>query len=1378
LDIRENLVLLGTAAANTTINANGIDRVIHVQNSAFAYISDVTVTGGATTDGGGLRTSTAGGLVLTDSIVTGNVATGAGGAIDNLGVLYLDSVRLTNNSADEGGAVENVGTARIVNSLIDHNTATNSGGGIQSKDGTSNLNVLNSTFSANAAANGGGLYLDNWAYLDHLTIADNSATTGGGFELVGGTFAIRNSIVANNTASTGADVAGAISSLGYNVIGTTSGSSGWVLSDYQNTDPKLSALADFGGPTLTYALLDGSVAIDRATPTSQILIDQRGEARSYGAGDAGAFEGSILIMPVIVDTTSDVSDGDTSSIAALYADKGADGRISLREAITATNNTANSGGNPDEISFQISASDAGYVDPTPGSPGSGDEYWTIALSSALPVITDGVVIDGTTQTGWVAGSFLPIIVDGNGNGGGLEFSATADNSVIRGLVIRDFNADAVDLLDGADNITVVGNFIGQFNSDGTDAGSGEANVFSGIRTRGDNTVVGGSSAAERNIISGNEFGVLVRGSATNVTISGNYIGTDVTGTGLVGANDYGVYFQDTANSSTVGGTTAAHGNVIAGAGINAIAFTSESNDSITIQHNIIGVSAAGTTLLDHNDGAGSAIYITGGGDSTQILNNVIAGARYAGIELDASGVSSGTVIRGNTIGTDATGTLNWGNGETGILIENATNTVIGGIGAGEGNVVAFSGVVDAQWGAAIAIQDGGTGNSVRGNSIYSNSLIGVDLSLTVVDGVTPNDTGDVDTGTNNLQNWAVLTAAGIADDGTFSYSLNTTTLSAGTYTIDFYASSNRDGGLVQGERYLGTLTGVASGNSSLSGTLSGITLASGEYVTLITTDASGNSSEFSNYAVAVDTDAGGATPSDPATVATSGGGLSLNEDGGNDAYLLADDGDAIVGGLGSLTAEIQFSSNDLSSGGTLLSYYTPTGLIDADDALLIKITSSGDLRFRINGSNATGGLSSAMDYRTLADGQRHSIAATWHNTAGAWEIFVDGISVDSGTGFRTGATISTGGRLALGQDWEGFGDIRSPSDAFHGSFYDVRLFDDVRTASEIQASYRSTLPYHEAGMLANWRFDDLSRDGVVTEAVSGNNLTVRHVARSGFTASTPTLTLSLDENSLDGTVVGSVSGSDAERDAIIASLLAADPELVYSAETGKFYKVFTDFQTWTAAESNAISQLLNGVSGQLGTIRSAAEQELFASFATAAGQRLWLGATDTTVEGEWRWRVAGINGDLFWSGNASGFAANGAYENWLATNPDDAGGQDYLAIEADGTWDDKINSPASGIAGRVVEWNADDVLDATQALTYSIQSQTVAGAFTIDSDTGEITVADGSLLDYESNTSHTLTIRTTDIDGNTFDKALTITLSDLAESNNAPTQLSSGIELN
>jgi len=331
----------------------------------------------------------------------------------------------------------------------------------------------------------------------------------------------------------------------------------------------------------------------------------------------------------------------------------------------------------------------------------------------------------------------------------------------------------------------------------------------------------------------------------------------------------------------------------------------ETTDNNTIQNNLIGTSADGTANIG-NDGDG--IFIQSGGDGNQILDNVIVGSAVVGVEID--GNSTGNVIQGNRIGTDASGNQNWGSGENGILLENgATSNTIGGVGAGEGNIIAFSGQSTSDANAGILVETGGTANSIRGNSIYANDGPAVDLSATTTsDGIDLNDAGDTDGGGNNKQNWAGLTSVTIADDGTFAYELDTTTLAAGTYTVDFYASTDRDGGRVEGERYLGTITGVASGDSSLTGTLSSIALASGEFVTLVTTDASGNSSEFSTYAMAMDGDSDGISPEGIKATSTNDGGLSINDDGGNDIYLIADNSDALLGGLTSLSFETQFAT--------------------------------------------------------------------------------------------------------------------------------------------------------------------------------------------------------------------------------------------------------------------------------------------------------------------------------------------------------------------------------------------------------------------------------------------------------------------------------------
>src|SRR6266404_498351 len=113
------------------------------------------------------------------------------------------------------------------------------------------------------------------------------------------------------------------------------------------------------------------------------------------------------------------------------------GAGSLRQAILDANNT----NGLDTIVFQI--------------PGSGVQ--TITPATALPVITDPVVIDGTTQPGF---SGLPLI-ELNGNGAanaGLRLAAVG-SSTVRGLAINRFGGDGINVA-GSGTSFILGNFIG------------------------------------------------------------------------------------------------------------------------------------------------------------------------------------------------------------------------------------------------------------------------------------------------------------------------------------------------------------------------------------------------------------------------------------------------------------------------------------------------------------------------------------------------------------------------------------------------------------------------------------------------------------------------------------------------------------------------------------------------------------------------------------------------------------------------------------------------------------------------------------------------------------------------------------------------------
>jgi CSLREA domain-containing protein len=202
-----------------------------------------------------------------------------GGGIENSGTLTITNCTITGNSTPNGtgGGILNGGTLTVTNSTITGNSASNSGGGIRNLSGT--LTVTNSTITGNSATLGGGGIVNN----------------------AGATVTVTNTIVAGNTAPTGPDLLGTITSGGHNLIGTISGSTGianGVNGDIINPTPLLGTLGSNGGPTKTIALLTSSPAIGHGDPavcaaigTGKVNgVDQRGFPRQAGVCSIGAFE--------------------------------------------------------------------------------------------------------------------------------------------------------------------------------------------------------------------------------------------------------------------------------------------------------------------------------------------------------------------------------------------------------------------------------------------------------------------------------------------------------------------------------------------------------------------------------------------------------------------------------------------------------------------------------------------------------------------------------------------------------------------------------------------------------------------------------------------------------------------------------------------------------------------------------------------------------------------------------------------------------------------------------------------------------------------------------------------------------------------------------
>ena len=513
------------------------------------------------------------------------------------------------------------------------------------------------------------------------------------------------------------------------------------------------------------------------------------------------------------------------------ADSGAG---SLRQAII----DANANGGTNSIVFNISGTGSHVIAPT----------------SALPEITSPVTIDATTDDSFAANGGRPaIVLEGSSAGfgaDGLWLGPGADGSTIRGLVIRDWGGVGILIDAGSDNNTVAGNYIGRFTTSGTDSGGGTEINWEGISIYGANNVIGGTAPADRNIISGNgTYGIAIDGSsASGNQIIGNWIGTDASGSTALG-NEWGGISINNAPGNTIGGPTSAHGNVISGNSGAGIEIDGETADGNSVKNNWIGVNTAGSASLPNSS---DGITISGGSDNTVIggagTGNWIADASD-GIEI--TGASSGTLIQGNRIGTDLAGTADWGTRFAAISIEGgASNSLIGGTGPGEGNILAYSGSDPANPNAISIWGDAGSGHAILGNTIYSSLGRGIDLDP---NGVTPNDAGDGDTGPNGMQNFPVLTSAHSNSVGTTIVgSLNSTPSTI--YRLEFYANRPgvADASNGEGERYLGTV-GVmtnGSGNINFTTTLANVWVNAGDQITATATVdlGSGNFGSTSEFA--------------------------------------------------------------------------------------------------------------------------------------------------------------------------------------------------------------------------------------------------------------------------------------------------------------------------------------------------------------------------------------------------------------------------------------------------------------------------------------------------------------------------------------------------
>jgi len=516
--------------------------------------------------------------------------------------------------------------------------------------------------------------------------------------------------------------------------------------------------------------------------------------------------------------------------SATVSNTGNDGVGSLRNAIEFANENPNRGA-IENIVFNLEPSSDPNCD-------TGTGVCTIMLDWALAPITEPALIDGLSQAGascagWPA--TLKIHLSGeNVDAGHNGLTLSAGNSVVRGLSITGFTSALADtgffediggagiFMDSDDN-RVECNHLGTDVS-GTSSSFVLENEF-GVRiVGGNNNTVGGAVVMARNLISNNDqAGISIEGSsASGNVIAGNFVGTDVTGSGSLENGDAGVSIVD-APANVIGGADHDAGvcnkscNLISGNDDEGVLIEGELADGQIIQGNFIGTDITGATAL-FNDTDG--ILIDGGSDGHLIGGltdpgacskacNLISGNDDEGIVIDDD-ESNGIVIQGNFIGTDASGTaaipnrvgieldgdghaiggtteglgnLVSGNESTGIEIDGDGNIVQGNfvgtditgandLGNGTDGIEIFGaghliGGLATGAGNLIAFNhqsgvevQGGCCPSPVNNTVSGNSMfLNVGPGIDIgSDGATANDPGDPDTGSNNLQNFPEISS--------------------------------------------------------------------------------------------------------------------------------------------------------------------------------------------------------------------------------------------------------------------------------------------------------------------------------------------------------------------------------------------------------------------------------------------------------------------------------------------------------------------------------------------------------------------------------------------------------------------------------------------
>jgi hypothetical protein len=269
-----------------------------------------------------------------------------------------------------------------------------------------------------------------------------------------------------------------------------------------------------------------------------------------------------------------------------------------------------------------------------GGPNAADRNVISGSKGALGVLVQGsAATNNVIQNNYIGTDPTGNLARPNAKNG-IGVQDAPNTKILNNVVSGNTNDGIIILNPNATGTIVQGNIVG-LNAAGT---ATLPNLWYGIEIQSANNTIGGTTAAQRNVFSGNgESGVvLYLSSAANNLIQGNYIGTDVTGNVDLGNVYQGIAISEGPNGNQI------KGNLISGNDAEGVGIFPGNNN--TVQGNTIGLSAAGTPLTNRT---WAVTLINSSG-------NVIGGTAAGQANVIYSGHPSGTIYNGggNTVSTN------------------------------------------------------------------------------------------------------------------------------------------------------------------------------------------------------------------------------------------------------------------------------------------------------------------------------------------------------------------------------------------------------------------------------------------------------------------------------------------------------------------------------------------------------------------------------------------------------------------------------------------------------------------------------------------------------------------------------------------------------